>query len=273
MLRQIAHAFAVFLFMTVFTGCGNSPTDVNPLETVFQPVEHPTPMIADNLETDILTENVIIDPVHRLILLTEPNPLVTFSRMEPIRVQYLDDNNLPVRDTFIEFKPLTDMADTDLKPRNTVTDINGIAESFIMAGTSMVIFDVKISVFNDDTVTPLIVRVSIGPGTGVYIPAAISDLQQTIQTIRSLNHNVFKNRNDRWNLINKIKVVLKQITRGRYEEAIDKLKNDILKKIDGCAREGAPDRNDWIKNCEAQSQVVYLVEDAINNLKAEIGML
>lgn len=273
MFRRIAHFFTVLIFIAVISGCGNSPTDVTPLETVFQPVEHPTSIISDNVETDIHLTDVIIDPIPRLILLTDPNPVVSFASSEPIRVQYLDENNLPVKDDIIAFEPLiTNMAGTDINPRNVITDINGIAESIILAGIVIVCFDVKISVLGNDIVTPLIVHVTIEPKTSVYIPIAINDLEQAIETICSLDSNVFKNRNSRWVLINKIEVVLRQIAQGRYEEAIDKLENDILKKVDGCAQEDVPDRNDWIRNCDAQSQVYYLIEDAINNLKAEIGV-
>ena len=50
---------------------------------------------------------------------------------------------------------------------------------------------------------------------------------------------------------------------GLYEDALDKLENDILKKTDGCAETGAPDSTDWILTCEDQAKVYPLVMRAI----------
>jgi hypothetical protein len=51
---------------------------------------------------------------------------------------------------------------------------------------------------------------------------------------------------------------------------MDKLQNDVLAKTDGCAQTGAPDKNDWIKDCADQNQVDPLILQAIQLLR---GML
>jgi hypothetical protein len=50
------------------------------------------------------------------------------------------------------------------------------------------------------------------------------------------------------------------------QDARDKLQNDILKKVDGCAINGAPDKNDWIKDCNSQSQVYQQILAVIQEL-------
>jgi len=54
---------------------------------------------------------------------------------------------------------------------------------------------------------------------------------------------------------------------GLYEEALDKLQDDILAKMDGCAETGQPDKNDWIITCEEQSRLYPFVIETIENVK------
>ena len=68
-------------------------------------------------------------------------------------------------------------------------------------------------------------------------------------------------------LINKIEAALAQLDEGLYQNLLDKLKNDILKKTDGCANTGQPDKNDWILTCEDQQKVYPLVLRAIELLE------
>jgi hypothetical protein len=71
----------------------------------------------------------------------------------------------------------------------------------------------------------------------------------------------FKNPNMANALTNKIAAMIQLIEQGSYAEALDKVSNDILAKTNGCAAVGAPDKNDWIKDCTAQEQVYpYLIE-------------
>ena len=53
---------------------------------------------------------------------------------------------------------------------------------------------------------------------------------------------------------------------GLYQEAYDKLFNDVLKKTDGCANEGAPDSNDWIEDCGAQAEVYAFIMETLDLL-------
>ena len=95
----------------------------------------------------------------------------------------------------------------------------------------------------------------------------VEKLHQTIDTINGLDPIVFKSRNMQRAFKNKLNAVLNKIERKQYQEAQDKLENDILVKTDGCAQSGAPDRNDWIIDCDAQNQVYSLLMEAIEQMR------
>ena len=72
-------------------------------------------------------------------------------------------------------------------------------------------------------------------------------------------------------LLNKVNAVLGKIENGLYDEAADKLINDLAKKTNGCAEVGAPDKNDWLIDCQAQDEVYPLIMRAIDFLNNPDG--
>jgi hypothetical protein len=88
------------------------------------------------------------------------------------------------------------------------------------------------------------------------------DKTRDIETaIASLDPAVVKNMKNA--LINKLNAVIASINAGLYRDALDQLQNDILGKTDGCAKTGAPDKNDWITTCQDQEKVYPLIFDLI----------
>jgi hypothetical protein len=112
---------------------------------------------------------------------------------------------------------------------------------------------------------------SIGSTTQVQVVANATvavDAAQDVQiSIGSLNPNVFKNATMRNTLNNKLNGVIADIEAGDYVAALDKLQQDILAKTDGCINSGAPDSNDWIKDCVSQGEVYPLILDVMNILR------
>jgi hypothetical protein len=98
--------------------------------------------------------------------------------------------------------------------------------------------------------------------------AAIETLGELTDTINALDPAVFKNKNMAGALTNKINAALNMIEQGLYQQALNKLENDILAKTDGCATIGTPDKNDWIATCSEQGQVYPLILEAIQYLEA-----
>jgi hypothetical protein len=82
-----------------------------------------------------------------------------------------------------------------------------------------------------------------------------------------LDPNSLKNANMANALTNKIDEVLAIIDAGNYQAALKKLENDILKKTDGCANSGEPDKNDWIETCQQQGQIYPLIMETIEYIE------
>ena len=76
----------------------------------------------------------------------------------------------------------------------------------------------------------------------------------------------FKNKKMAKTTTNMINSVLLKIDNDDIEGAYNQLKNAILKKTDGCAERGAPDKNDWIKDCESQEAVYQTLIEALDLL-------
>ena len=114
------------------------------------------------------------------------------------------------------------------------------------------------------------------PASNVTIVASSQDntlteqLETTLDTLNSLDVSSFKNANHQNTLGNKLVAVQALIDEGDYQQALDKLQNDVLKKIDGCADNGVADNNDWIEDCAAQDTLYQEVLTLIALLQAAI---
>ncbi len=97
--------------------------------------------------------------------------------------------------------------------------------------------------------------------------AAIQDLREALLDLNGLSTSVFKNRNMKKSLANKIRGAIAMINNGDTADALIELKNDILKKIDGCAKKGTPEHNDWITDCTAQGLLYTHITAAIAKLE------
>lgn len=92
-------------------------------------------------------------------------------------------------------------------------------------------------------------------------------LQQAIQIINGLDKSCFKNKNMVKVLTEKINESILKVSNNEYSNAYNKLKHDVIGKMDGAANTGSPDNNDWIIDNNAQNQVYPLILDAINLLE------
>jgi hypothetical protein len=79
-------------------------------------------------------------------------------------------------------------------------------------------------------------------------------LDALIDAITSQKGTVFKNKSSQKALVNKVEAIKKQVAHGAYSAALEKLKEDVLKKTDGYLS-GAVDANDWIKDLVVQQQL------------------
>lgn len=98
--------------------------------------------------------------------------------------------------------------------------------------------------------------------------ALTQELRAAIAYLNDLDSGVFKNANMPKALTSKLNAVLISIDQGDFVDALDKLRNDVLQKSNGCAETSTPDPNDWITACSAQgpfhqkiSRVIALLEE------------
>jgi len=97
----------------------------------------------------------------------------------------------------------------------------------------------------------------------------IEALMKAIIEINGLDISDINNYNNKNALTNKIISVILNYLKGEYGSSmLDKLKEDIAGKFDGCALDdpAAVDQNDWIMNCSAQDKVYPYLELAISIL-------
>jgi hypothetical protein len=160
--------------------------------------------------------------------------------------------------------PLTYIWELTSRPSGSTAQIvpdNQVQAEFVAdtAGTCVVSLVVNDGLVNSSPMAVTIVATTMQD-------AVVQTLYDTLDTINDLDPGVFRSSNMRNVLTNKINAVLNQIDQGLYQEALNKLENDILPKTNGCAESGAPDRNDWIRDCDSQSQVYPPIMEAIGLL-------
>ena|GEM_PF-1493196 len=133
--------------------------------------------------------------------------------------------------------------------------------------------------FVPDLVGSYVVRLIVNDGVLDSEPAfatitaearkrAVRDtLDQTQTDVAALPVSALKNRDSAVVLVDKIDTTMVLVENDHYRGALNKLENDVLKKMDGCALTGAPDKNDWIVTREAQAQVYPQVQRAVALLR------
>ena len=57
---------------------------------------------------------------------------------------------------------------------------------------------------------------------------------------------------------------------SKVPSALNQLRNDVLKKTNGCDETGEPDKNDWIEDCVTQDQFYPFILEAIGRLESLI---
>jgi hypothetical protein len=121
------------------------------------------------------------------------------------------------------------------------------------------------------------VRVLAGEGAigvaslEIRVRGSYSTLEEIRDTLNGLPSTAFKSPSeDRLqDLLDKLTEVEDQISQGEFNGAIQKLRNDVRTKMDGCLSPKAkPDKNDWILDCDAQADLLILIDDLIEDLEA-----
>jgi predicted lipoprotein with Yx(FWY)xxD motif len=112
------------------------------------------------------------------------------------------------------------------------------------------------------------IQVTVTPSS--VIKTIQTSLQPLIQQLPATTQ-VFVNANMKNTLANKLNAVIANIDAGNYVDALGQLQHDLLGKVDGIATTGKPDKNDWIKDPAAQTEVYNHLITIIAELKALLG--
>ena len=127
-------------------------------------------------------------------------------------------------------------------------DTAGFAEDIFIQGD-------KIYVADGDSGKLYVLQLNID--TTTYIEMNLNNVLYLLNNFSSSITNIET-------LKSKIDVVIKGIQNGNYNGTYSKLKHDILEKMDGCATNGAPDRNDWVTDCAAQNELYPKVKQCLD---------
>jgi hypothetical protein len=94
------------------------------------------------------------------------------------------------------------------------------------------------------------------------------DLANLQRVIAKLAPKAFQHANQQRELLKKLNEVIVKVQKQKYSDALHQLQDDLLKKVNGCATTGAPQKDDWIVDCADQSQVYPLLLNLMAELKA-----
>lgn len=100
-----------------------------------------------------------------------------------------------------------------------------------------------------------------------YLTATTKTMQEAVAAVNAINPAMLNNKNNQKALTNQLNAALTLADQGSYADALTQLQ-DTLGKTDGCVASGAPDKNDWLTDCDSQEQVQPLLQEAIEYLNS-----
>jgi len=165
----------------------------------------------------------------------------------------------------VNMDPLTYSWNMTSKPKDSLTELIGsetVNPNFIPDTEGFYTINL---VVNDGFLDSDPSNITIYALDAKNIDDFITALMDTLMAINNLDDSYFNNPNNKNALTLKIIVVVKNYLEDGYSESmLDKLRDDIFGKMDGCASGGEPDQNDWIINCDAQEIVYPFITNALN---------
>ena len=107
--------------------------------------------------------------------------------------------------------------------------------------------------------------VDSAPSTAEAVVISCQDVaREAVNAVNALDPSVFGNKNNQKNLTKGILEVIALVDQQLYAEALLKLEGgSVLGKTKGCATVGAPDNDDWIKDCASQATVYPLLQQTM----------
>jgi hypothetical protein len=107
------------------------------------------------------------------------------------------------------------------------------------------------------------------------IPTVREKLRTLARSVAELDASAFRGRN-RWErlarklfILSDIWVVDRMVAKGRIDSAVYRTTHDLVPKVDGWAKRGKADSDDWIVESQAQRQVYWALSEVLTLLAIE----
>jgi hypothetical protein len=238
----------------------NDPTAVNPT------------FVADSLGTYVIelivTDNQGLDSFPDEVMVSSENvkPVADAGVNQLVLVG--DSVNLDGSGSYdVNLDPLTYSWNMTSKPKGSLTVLIGAETEYPNFEPDIQGIYTPNLVVNDGFLDSDPSNVNIFAVDAANLDDFIRALMDAVLAINGLDASDFNNESNRNALTTKIIVVLKNYLQDGFDESmLDKLRDDIGGKMDGCALgdPSSPDQNDWIMNCPAQAEVYPHIELAIS---------
>lgn len=256
----ITYAWSIISKPPFSSAALNDPTAVNPT------------FVADSLGTYVIelivTDNQGLDSFPDEVVVSSENvkPISDAGANQIVLVG--DTVNLDGSGSYdVNLDPLTYKWNMTSKPKDSLTELIGSETAYPNFIPDIEgLYTINL-VVNDGFLDSDPSYITIFAIDAENIDDFIRALMNTVLAINGLDDSDFNNVNNRNALTLKIIVVLKNYRQDGYsEKMLDKLRDDIAAKMDGCAigDPSAPDQNDWIINCPAQNVVYPHIMEAIS---------
>ena len=99
------------------------------------------------------------------------------------------------------------------------------------------------------------------------LPTIEEKMEALYLKVQALDKKAFKSRFHRRAMLWKIHLVDRLIAWQAFRTATRTLEKSLTKRVDGCTKKDAPDRNDWIEDCQAQRQVYWAINEILVMMK------
>ena len=99
------------------------------------------------------------------------------------------------------------------------------------------------------------------------LPTIENRIESLFLKVKALDKKLFKSRFHRRAMLWKIYLVDRLIDWQAFRPATRILEKSLIKRVDGCTKSDAPDRNDWITDCRAQKQVYWTINEILVLMK------